>query len=132
MHWLAHVDLVNWHITSRRRDRRTGREAFVQKNQIKGIELRCTLVDRLDASHDDRVIRVAALEPRRVDADPAPQVRGHGMELLDGLLEQLLHVGEDQHAAVPAFDCITADCREDQGLSRGRWQHDARVVVTPT
>ena len=60
---------------------------------------------------------------------PKSNLRADGAQLVGRLLEQLLHVRQDQHAAIPLADGVFADRRHDRRLAAGRGDHDARIVV---
>ena len=85
--------------------------------EVEGVELAGAPVDRLDAGDDDRVLGVAALEARRVDAGLHPHLRRDQVELLERLLEQFLHVRQDENAPVPPPHGVPADRGHDGRLA---------------
>jgi hypothetical protein len=100
---------------------------LIDHHQVERVELTGPLVHRLDARHDHRAVRVPPLQARRVDAER--YLRADGPQLVDGLLEQLLDVRQDQDAAAPARHCILADGRHDRRLAACGRDHDAWIVV---
>ncbi len=102
---------------------------LIDQDQIEGVQVGGAAVDALNASDDDRMLGVAASQTRRVHPDAVPQVRGHRVQLFDGLFEQFLDVREDQHTPVPLAYGITADRRHHRRLAPGRRNDDAGVVI---
>src|SRR5690606_18378106 len=68
-----------------------------------------------------------ALEPRRVDADR--QALRQRRDLLDRLLEEFLHMREDDYAPVPELHGVAADRRDDRRLAPAGGNDNARIVV---
>jgi hypothetical protein len=102
---------------------------LVDDHEVDRTELASALPDRLDARDRHRVLELPPAEARRVDADA--EARGHRIELADGLLEELLHVGQDEDASLPERDGVPADRCDDGRLAAARRDHHERVVVAP-
>ena len=102
---------------------------FIQKDDVEAVEFLCPAVDALNARDDDRMVGIAAAQTGRVDADLVPEVRCHGVKLIDRLFEQLLDVRQDQHAPGPLGHRVAADRRHDGRLAPGRRDDDARIVI---
>ena len=99
---------------------------LVDDHEVDRAELASALPDRLDASDRDRVLELAPAEPRGVDAHA--EAGRHRVELADGLLEQLLHVGQDEDAPLPARNGVAADRCDDGRLAAARRDHHERIV----
>ena len=102
---------------------------LVDDHEVDRAELASALPDRLDARDGDRVLELAPAESRRVDAHA--EAGRHRVELAHGLLEQLLHVGQDEDAPLPERDGVAADRCDDRRLAAARRDHHERVVVAP-
>ena len=119
---IAHERLVHA-LAIRRNEVRLVDEHDVEAPQVAGL-----LVDRLDASDNDWVIEIAALQPGRVHAHQ--QWRQKTPSLAGILIDQLFHMGEHQNATVPALDDIGAQPPDDDALAATRWNDDAGVIFT--
>ena len=80
---------------------------LVDDDQIEGVQFAGPLVDGLDAGDDHRMLGVAAAQAGRVDAEL--HLRADRPQLVGRLLEQFLHVGQDEHAAAPLRHGVLAD-----------------------
>ena len=90
---------------------------FIDQHQIATLHLIRMAVDRLDSGKQDLRVNVAARQPGRIDASwrigPGAQQRH------EVLLDQLLHMGEDQHAGVAiGGDGLLREARDAEAFSR--------------
>lgn len=128
MHDHARLNVLDGDFASGRRDECSLDEALVHNDQVDWAQITGLLVYRLDACNGDGVPEISAPQPGRVDAHR--YIGRDGAQLLGGLLEQFLHVREDDDAPVPLVDRVAADRAKHQRFAGRGWQHDARVCVT--
>ena len=100
---------------------------LVDQHQVAALHPTGVAVDRLDAGEQHLGADVAAREASRVDAGrrlrPGP-LQGRAV-----LLDQLLHVGEDQDAGVgPSGDGLANKARDDHALARAGGHHHEGVA----
>ena len=121
------LDLLDRNIAGRCRNERAFDKALIHENQIECIEITRPFVDRLDTSHDHRMLCVPPFESSGVHSDF--QFRADQLQLVDRLLQQLFDVREDQHASIPGLHGIAADRRHHRRLTATSRDHDDRIVI---
>jgi len=100
---------------------------FVDDDEVKRLQLGGALVDRLDAGDDDRMRGVAPAEAGRVEAHV--QVRRHAVQRPGRLLQEFLHVREDQHPPLPARHSVVGHPGHHGGLAAVVMDHEMPVEV---
>ena len=100
---------------------------LVDDDEVEGPELGGALVDGLDAGDDDGLVRVAGGKAGGIDADR--DARAEAVDLVGILLQQLLHVRENEDAPAPERDGVGRDAGEDEAFAAGGRDHDTGVRV---
>ena len=85
---------------------------FIDDHQVKRIKVASTLVNALNASDQDRRIRVTLLEASGIQTDF--DVWTQAPDLVRVLFEQFFNVGQDQHTPVPLPNGIQCDLRKHE------------------
>ena len=85
---------------------RRNQVGLVDDHQVDRAQFASAVVDRVDACDRDRLMEFSPAEAGREDTDF--EVRRARRELLDGLAQKLLHVGEHHDASLPLSDRIGA------------------------
>lgn len=124
---LPNVKVFNGNTATRRVNNCSGRETFVDDNQVEFAEDFRFVIDALDSGDDDWSSGVARMQPGRVDADiDAVAQRAN---LSGVLLQELLDVRQDENATAPQLDGVGRNLRDHDGLAgRGR-RDNARIIV---
>ena len=92
-------------------------------------KIRNYIDDTFMLTYGDGLANIPAPEACGVDAYLVPQIRRDLVEVLDTLLEELLHVGENDDAAVPATDGVFADRSKNRSLTPCGGNDDAGIVI---
>ena len=98
---------------------------LVHHNKVERLELVDLVVDRLNARHDDRLGRVPPVESGGIHTHG--QVGADVRDLLGVLVDQLLHVRQDQHTPMPEIDRIGGNGGDAQRLAASGRNDDARI-----
>ena len=101
--------------------------AFVYHHKVERLEDVGLVVDRLNARHDDGLLNIPAVQSCGVDSDG--KVWLDRLYLPGVLLDEFLHMGENENAPMPFHDRVLRDLGYAERLAAGRRDDYARVRV---